>query len=748
MSSLNRFHWIAIACFLVTPIFIFVAIQSETNTQDIHTWLPNGTLEREDYDRFLSLFGHDDDILVSWPGCTIDDPRLLELTNRLEAQNRIDQRFRGIVHGAILLNELTQNGLGLSESAAKRRLAGIFLGPDERTTGIVLQLSPKGQADRKATLNSLWQGVDDVPGLDRTNIRLGGTSFVNAEIDRATNQSLLLSIPAIVICIVITLVCLRSLRLTVITLFVAGWAALASITLVTGLGFKINGLLVLMPVLVLVLTLSGCIHLCSYYRTLLKQRCDGDPRELAHHTLLMGWRPSCMAMLTTSIGILMLATSRIEAVRHFGWFSALSLVVALAVLLLLYPSLLAIWPASVREKKKWRDAVCDANDDKQRRNFLLEFRWLPAALLLLTLVAGPWMAFGLTELRTTLSPSNMFPRNSRVNLGHSWISENWTALGSIELVVQFPKGEGNLVDQLQKLTRIHAGVRRADGVTSAYSVVNLSPGVPGKRNLTSIAKRHTLNEKLEEHLPDLIDQRLIAEDEHHRYWRIHLGAGDSSDDDCDTLLAEIRSQAEQVAASLDRPPQFLVTGVWPLSVAGRRQLFDDIAFSFLMAFAIITPVVMLVLRGVLVGIVAMIPNVFPALMFFGGLGWLGVSIDIGTILTASVGLGIAVDDTLHFIEWFAREQRKTSCRKEAVRATVSQCARPMFFTTLICSAGLSLFVFSHFIPPRQFACAIVALLALALLCDLILLPALIIGPLGFVFRQDNRAESNSIDSIA
>ena len=120
MRAWNHFHWIVFACVLITPVLVYTAIQSETNTQDVRTWLPNGTPERAEYDRFLSSFGHDDDILLSWPGCHVDDPRLAELTRRLDDQNRIDSYYRGIINGSTVLNELKNSRLGLSESARHR----------------------------------------------------------------------------------------------------------------------------------------------------------------------------------------------------------------------------------------------------------------------------------------------------------------------------------------------------------------------------------------------------------------------------------------------------------------------------------------------------------------------------------------------------------------------------------------------------------------------------------------------------
>jgi predicted RND superfamily exporter protein len=733
MKTLTLFRLIVCVALLVTPGLIFIATQTETNTQDVHTWLPNGTQEREQYDQFLTLFGHDDDILISWAGCTLEDPRLHQLTDRLRSSNESSGLFRAIINGQTVLQRLTDNRLGLSESAARKRLANVFLGPDGKTTGIVLQLSDAGRRDRKSTLRRALRETDHVAGLERESLRIGGSSYISSEIDKSTNRSLLLSAPAILICLVITFCCLRSVRLTVITLSVAGLAALTSVAMVTGLGYKINGLLVLMPVLVLVLTLSGCIHLCGYYRKVIQDQPNRSATELAMRSLSFGWRPSCMAMLTTSVGILMLSTSHIEAVRHFGSFSALSIVIALGILLLLYPALLAVWPAGATETQALRSA-------KRKSPKLLGFKpsvsksRMATLILLGVLVMGPTAFLGLGKIKTTLSPTKMFPENSDVNESFRWINDNWTSLESIEVLVGFPKSQGTMLEQLKTVTRLHGATRKTENVCSAFSLANLTPPISNRRTLKASAKRQTLNAKLMEHKESLIAQRIIAEDETTRYWRIHLGVKIENDSDYQNVMSDVRKSIALTKPNLKLSPKVSLTGIWPLSAAGRHQLFSDLAYSFLMAFGIITPVVMIILRGVWVGLVAMIPNVFPALIFFGSLGWLGLSVDIGTILTASVGMGIAVDDTLHFIEWYSREQKKSRCPVTAIKATVAQCASPMFYTTLICSGGLFLFAFSQFIPPRQFAYAIVALLGLALVCDLILLPALMIGPLGFIFR--------------
>ncbi|MEM9412596.1 MAG: hypothetical protein AAGA30_15895, partial [Planctomycetota bacterium] len=168
--------------------------------------------------------------------------------------------------------------------------------------------------------------------------------------------------------------------------------------------------------------------------------------------------------------------------------------------------------------------------------------------------------------------------------------------------------------------------------------------------------------------------------------------------------------------------------------------------SFTLAFIVITPLIIFLKLGVFSGIVAKVPNMFPALAFFGTLGWLGIRIDIGTLLTACVGLGIAVDDTLHFLNEYVRNPNQN--RTAAAMQTVEHCFRPMRQTTLVCSIGLSVFAFCQFIPAQNFAFAICALLALALLCDIVLMPAIIIGPLGRLFDKRSKDDRESgVDSL-
>ena len=167
----------------------------------------------------------------------------------------------------------------------------------------------------------------------------------------------------------------------------------------------------------------------------------------------------------------------------------------------------------------------------------------------------------------------------------------------------------------------------------------------------------------------------------------------------------------------------------------QRQLLRDLAVSFLAAFAVIFLVMIAVLRSLPAAVVAMLANLFPAVVVFGVMSWIRLPVQIGSVMTASAALGIAVDDTVHFLTWFRRGIQEEQEHGGALQTAVQRCAGAMTHTTVICSCGLIVFAASSFVPILHFAWLMVFLLLMALVGDLILLPSMLAGPLGRWFRK-------------
>jgi predicted RND superfamily exporter protein len=137
----------------------------------------------------------------------------------------------------------------------------------------------------------------------------------------------------------------------------------------------------------------------------------------------------------------------------------------------------------------------------------------------------------------------------------------------------------------------------------------------------------------------------------------------------------------------------------------------------------------------------MLPNVLPIFMVFGGMGLLGVDVDVGSMMTASIALGVAVDDTIHYLNWFRDELDRVGDRKQAILAAYKHCATPTLQAAVISGLGLSIFAFSTFTPTQRFGCLMLVILWLGAIAELIYFPALLAGPLGSVFKPRKRKAS-------
>ncbi len=193
------------------------------------------------------------------------------------------------------------------------------------------------------------------------------------------------------------------------------------------------------------------------------------------------------------------------------------------------------------------------------------------------------------------------------------------------------------------------------------------------------------------------------------------------------------------------------TGVVPVVYKAQRTLLTSLIESVAWAFILIAfvmacllspartflsafrPVNMLQAMGS--GVISMIPNVFPVVAIFGIMGHMGMLVDIGSMMTASVAMGVAVDDTIHFLTWFRDGLRRGLDRRDAIFVAYKHVAPAMTQTTIIGGLGLSVFALSTFTPTQRFGTLMLSLLIAALVGDLIFLPALLASPLGRIFSM-------------
>ncbi len=287
-----------------------------------------------------------------------------------------------------------------------------------------------------------------------------------------------------------------------------------------------------------------------------------------------------------------------------------------------------------------------------------------------------------------------------------------------------------------------------DVIGPPLSAVSFLPALPAKqRGMSTIVRRAVANSRLQGSYDALRDSGYLRVDPQSgdELWRISLRVAAFRDVDYGHFADDVRGVVDPIVAVENAavPPadsrlSAVYTGVIPIVYKAQRALLNSLISSTVWSFLTITPLLMFVSRGFGAGIVAMLPNALPVLVVFGGMGWLGLPVDIGSMMSASIALGVAVDDTIHYLTWFREDLNRTGNRHTAILAAYRRCATPTLQAGLISGLGLSVFVFSTFNPTKQLGYLMLTILLAGVIAELVLLPALLGGPLGKAFRPSRK----------
>ncbi|MCU0721083.1 MAG: MMPL family transporter, partial [Pirellula sp.] len=542
---------------------------------------------------------------------------------------------------------------------------------------------------------------------------------------------------------------------------IAGLGQLIAVSLVYYTGMQFSAVLIVLPTLVFMLTLSGAVHLMNYFSdaasTLDKHSNAPNSKSAGLLAVSYGWKPCLLSSLTTMLGMGSLVTSQLAPVRQFGIYSAVGLGIATIVLLVAFPAV-ADWVCGRRQKqcsKTWTpENSLRRNGIRFSRQFQNQFTlWqfrsaIPVTLFAIILLATTF--FGLSKLRSSTKFCDMFPEQSRTNADMKWFESHIGPIATVEVLLHFKNSDSiPILDQSKLVHQLTQTLKVQNEIGGVYSAMTFLPRWPEGGSTKAVASRSVLRHRLENNLDQFRDQGVLFRDSEETVWRLMAKVSAVSNKSYGELTDTVRMC---VAKDIENSPMATharaeYTGLSPVMHETQVALLTDLGYSFLSAFALITPVMMWMVRSVVGGLLIMIPNILPVTLAFGTMGWMGWSLDIAGILTASIALGIAVDDTLHFSCWYMQELHSGHSRLEAIRRTFSNCSTAMLHTTLISCGAMTPFLFADFLPTQQFAKLMIAMLCSAIIGDLVVLPALLLSPLGKVIGRRGRNRPNHEPTI-
>lgn len=484
----------------------------------------------------------------------------------------------------------------------------------------------------------------------------------------------------------------------------------------------------ILPSFLLAVGVGGSVHILAIFY---QARRRGESKQealafaLGHSGLAV-----VMTSLTTAGGLVSFMAAELRPISHFGVFAPVGVLVALVFTLALLPALIAVFPMREEQQRRATELAATqrllvrTGDLASRHAGLTTGVW--AVGLVLALV-------GAFRLELSHSPSEWFPKDHPVRVASDLVNQRMGGSLFIEFVVDTGRPNGLHDPDL---------LRRFDAIAAEAAGVRVGEMYVGKTlSLVDVVKEihQALNENRPEYhaIPD--DRRLVSQE----LLLFENSGSDDLEDFVDPQFAlgritmklpfldaagfsdvfdELRRIVDRI---LDGRAEYVLTGMGVLAGETIHAVMHSILRSYLIAFLVIAPLLMLLIGQVGIGLLAMIPNLAPILMTLGLMGWLGFPLDTFTMLIGSIAIGLAVDDTIHFMHNFRRFYASSGDVRGAIRETLSSTGQAMLFTSLVLSGGFFIYFFASMEVLHRFGLLTAFTIIMAFLADVILAPALL-----------------------
>jgi len=698
-------------------------------------WVPTSFAPRVAYDRFTREFESGDVVVASWPGCVLGEEsidRFVAAATGPDAPRDPSGApwFERVVSGNQVLRRLVEPPLSLDREAAVERLVGVLVGPDRKQTCVVIGFTRAGLADRRRATGWIRDRLSADDDVAAGTLRLAGPVIDNVSVDDASTGSLrTYGGPAALLIFLLTWWSVGSVAHAALVFLLSAACVGLSFVSLAAWGDRMNPVLIVMPLLVLTLGVSGGIHLVNY---LVESRKHHPADEAARRAIALGWLPCSLSAGTTALGLVSLVVSDLEPIRVFGFHAACGVLATLAVLFLVVPGFFSRWPITRRAGGHAHGRLGHRCADVTIGR--------AGTIVSVAAAAMAAAALGIPGIRASVAIDTLFTAESPVIRDYRWLEQAIGPLAPVEVVLRFrPDCPLRPAQRLDLVRAVGSTLGSLAGVTGVVSAATFLPGAESASGTRAIARRAVVARRLSATLSRLEDMRLVREIDGEQLWRVTARTSALAGIDYDDFLGRGRAHVEPLISPHDGV-HVDWTGVMPLANAIQKTLLHDLFTSFISACVVITVVMMVMEGSPVAGAVAMIPNVFPMILLFGLLGWSGIALDIGSVMTASIALGMAVDGTFHFLTFFRRGLVGTGHggRVTAVRDAYRHSAAALAESALVCGLGILAFAPSSFAPSRRFAWMLALMIAAALLGDLVLLPALLAGRAGTWFRPRAR----------
>lgn len=538
---------------------------------------------------------------------------------------------------------------------------------------------------------------------------------------------------ALLLIVIVLAVCVRSVRGVVLPVLAVVMSLIWTMGIMVLCGSRLSLGTIALPPLLLVLGIAYSMHVITEYFELAR------PGRTVAAVLVETGRsinmPVLVAAMTTVLGFLSLFANDIVSIRDMGIYSAIGITIAFVLAVVFVPATLALLPLPTWKSETNAPALTAAL--RRLTDHVIRHRY---AIIGVSVGVGLLSLWPIPSIQVGSNFLSIFRESHPVRQASEMINRN--LVGSMAFYVVIDGKENDLMrqwDTLKRIKELQDYINSLPGVNKTVSLVDYCELFDqGMRSLPpEEGAEATPPEQLKSfwddptRLNDVMQMIFLNPSyvtnvvNHPNYSRSNILVRTSF-----TRPGEVADAVEKIYAFAKEhlPPADLVvhpTGSLILSSRTASNLISGQIQSLALTAAVIFVVMTLMFLSVRVGVIAMIPNMFPILMFFGLMGASGAVLSLSTNTIASIVLGLAVDDTIHIMSRLSAEVRTTADQKEALLRALSTVGKPTLYYSLLVFLGFLAFGLSSFVPVQEFGLLSAATILFGVAAELALLPALL-----------------------
>ncbi len=513
-------------------------------------------------------------------------------------------------------------------------------------------------------------------------------------------------------------------------LLVVAFSLLSTLALMAVFGTSIKLPTQILPSFLMAVGVGDSVHILAIFFHRFRKN-KGDKAEAVQYAIGHSGLAVFMTSLTTAGGLLSFSTADVAPIADLGIYAAAGVMLALLYTIVLLPALLALIPLKEQKEKTSQQTTTRLDNILSTIGHLATGN--PKAILVITALIFIVSIVGITRIKFSHDVVRWYQKDAPIRIASETIDEEMRGSIALEIILDTGKVNGLYDPDL---------LQRIDNSIGYVEQLHKGKIFAGKAwSITTILKEihQALNENRPEFYavpdnPDLIPQEFLL---------FENSGSDDLEDVTDSQFSKarftIKVPFQDAVAYTDfiqtvnehfqqtfPELEITTTGMTSIIFQTMARVIRTMAKSYAIALIVITLLMILLIGKLRTGVLSMIPNLFPIFLTLGIMGWFQVPLDLFTMLVGSISIGLAVDDTIHFMHNFRRYFEQTGDAKQAVMETLHSTGRAMLITTCVLSLGFFIFMFASMNNLVNFGWLTGFTIITALLADYFIAPALMV----------------------